>query len=77
MFVDDVVIIGGGSIDEWIHLQNILKILGEASGLEVSEKKYALIYLCKDQALKDSLIRLFPFKYESFDDGFKYLGGVV
>ena len=76
MFVDDVVIIGGGSIDEWIHLQNILKILCEASGLEVSEKKYSLIYLCKDQALKDSLISLFPFKYESFDDGFKYMGGV-
>ena len=63
LFVNDVIIIGGGSIDEWIHLQNILKIFSEASGLEVSENKSSLIYFCKDQALKDSLINLFPFKY--------------
>ena len=74
MFVDDVVIARGGSREEWIYLHNILKILCEALGLEVNEKKYSLIYFCKDQALKVSLLRLFPFKSEIFDDGFKYLG---
>ena len=74
MFVDDVVIVGGDFIEKWRYLHNIMKIFYDALGLEVSDKKYFFSCFCDDLSLKDFISRLFIYKEESTDNGFKYLG---
>ena len=61
LFVDDVLIIGDGSMVEWIFLQALLRSFCKPSGLNISARKYFLLYSCSDLGLKDSLLNLFPY----------------
>ena len=80
MFIDNVVIMGGGSIEEWSYLHNIVKNFCDASGLETSDKKYFIVCLYGDLSLKEFMFGIFPYKEEStykeesMDEGFKYMG---
>ena len=77
LFVDDVLIIGGSSLEEWKLLHSLLLCFCKASGLEVSPKKSFLLYSCMDATLKSSLLNLFPFNSGPIEEGFKYLGFVI
>ena len=77
IFFDDVLIIGGGSMEEWYFLQSLLLCFCKYFGLEVSAKKSFLLYSCLDAELKDSLLNLFPFNPGSIEEGFKYMGFII
>ena len=72
--IDDFIIVGGGSVLEWKHLQTLLLQYYIASGLDVSNSKSYLLYSCKEQSPIDSLLSLFPFKSGICEEGVKYLG---
>jgi hypothetical protein len=44
LFVDDVVILGFGSVEEWIELKQLLSVFFEASGMEVNFQKCCFLF---------------------------------
>jgi len=72
LFVDDVLLFGGNTMEEWLCFQDILVLFCSATGMEISSTKSTLIAL---GGIIDVRIRdIFPYPVTSLDDGFKYLG---
>lgn len=74
LFVDDILLFGKGSKEEWVHFHAILENFCDASGLAVNASKSSFLYQCDDPSLCDFLIDLFPYKLVHLDEGMWYLG---
>ena len=48
LFVDDVIIIGEGSIEEWKYMKYVVKMFCKAFDLEVGNNKSLLLHSCKE-----------------------------
>ena len=63
-------------MEEWSCFHSIISLLRTIFGMMVSADKYIFLYSSKveDQNLRDQIVALFPFKMNSIQNGFKYLG---
>ena len=73
LFVDDVIIIGEGSIEEWKYMKYVIQMFCKTFELELSSNKSILLHSCNKQSQVDSLLSLFPFNSGYIDDGLRYL----
>ena len=73
-FVDDVILIGAGTIDEWRAYKEALDLFCGVSGMVISPIKSSFLYQNVDSEFREELVGLFPFKMDPITVGFKYLG---
>jgi hypothetical protein len=74
LFVDDVLIFGKGSIEEWSVYKEILELFCSATGMMFSESKSSFMIVGLEANELTLIKQLLPFKFQLLDEGFKYLG---
>ena len=74
LFVDDVIMFGYGSFDEWVAFKVILDTFCEASGMQINMDKSCFLYNNLDDGLMNRIVGTLPFKFEHLTKGFNYLG---
>lgn len=72
LFVDDVLLFGGNTVEEWTCFRDILVLFCSATGMEISSTKSNLI--APGGIIDDGIRDIFPCSVTALDDGFKYLG---
>ena len=73
LVVDDVIIFGRGSLEEYETHLEIISLLCVASGMEVSTSKSCFLKNDVSYVLFAHVVTMFPFKVEYIDYGLKYL----
>ena len=74
LFVDDVILLGSGTLLEWIAFDVILSTFCKASGMSISVDKSCFLYNNVDVGILGDIGRVIPYKMEPIVIGFKYLG---
>ena len=76
-FVDDVILIGVGTIDEWSTYKGALDLFCRVSGMSVSSLKSSFLYQNVDFDIRGKIAELFPFRLDPLTVGFKYLAIIL
>jgi len=66
-FVDDVVIVGKGSLGDWIKLKLLLSLFCLALGIEVNYEKSCFLYNCIEEELLKQIVVLFDIRSRHLD----------
>lgn len=74
MFVDDVLLAGIDSLEDWRAYQGILDLFCKASGMKISLRKSCFYENYVDEEHLAAITSLMPFKCCKVVDGFTYLG---
>ena len=74
LFVDDVILLGTGTLHEWMAFEVILSTFCKASGMSISLEKSGFLYNNNDEETLLSIARVLPYKMETITIGFKHLG---
>ena len=74
MFVDDVILLGEGTLQEWAAFEVILDTFCKASGMLISMDKSVIIYNNIPNTELLTLTRMIPYKQLPLLSGFNYLG---
>ena len=72
--MDDVILIGVGTVEEWSAYKGALDLFCSASGMSVSSIKSSFLYQNVDTDIREKIAELFPFRMDPLTVGFKYLG---
>ena len=73
LFVDDVILLGTGTLTEWIAFEVILSTFCKASGMCISLDKSCFLYSNVDVDIRTDIAQELPYKMEPIIIGFKYL----
>jgi len=68
LFVDDVLLFGGVTLEEWTCFHEITTIFCLATGMEISNTKSSFITV--EGFVEPIILELFPIKVVQLDDGF-------
>ena len=74
LFVDDVLLFGVGTVEEWQHFKVLLHLFCSATGMQISEEKSSFLYNKIDDIARENVAVILPFKMDPLSVGFKYLG---
>ena len=74
LFVDDMILLGIGSLSEWMAFDVILSKFCKASGMCISIDKSCFLYNNVDIYIRSEISKALPYKMESITTGFMYLG---
>jgi hypothetical protein len=74
LFVDDILLMTSGTIEEWEEISRILKLFCNASGLQINSQKMTFFNYGVNPVLLDSLKLVFTFNIRELSEGFYYLG---
>jgi hypothetical protein len=74
LFVDDVVILGVGSVEEWLELKKLLTSFCLASGMEINCQKSCFLAHNMEEELLGRLEEIFEIPIKILDHVMKYLG---
>ena len=74
LFVDDVILLGTGSLSEWMAFDIILSKFCKASGMNISLDKSCFLYNNVDIDIRSKISKALPYKMEPITTGFMYLG---
>ena len=74
LFVDDVILLGIGTLSEWMAFEVILSTFCKASGMNISLEKSCFLYNNVEEDIILDIARVLPYKMEPITSGFKYLG---
>ena len=72
--MDDVILMGTGTLLEWVAFDVILETFYKASGMSISLDKSCFLYNNIDVSILMNIARVLPYQMESILTGFKYLG---
>lgn len=72
LFVDDVLLFGGNTVDEWQCFSELLALFCTATGMEISFSKSTLI--AHKGIIDQRICDIFPLPVSTLEEGFKYLG---
>ena len=72
--MDDVILIGVDTVEEWSAYKDALDVFCSASGMTVSIEKSSFLYQNVDADIRNKIVEFFPFKMDPLTVGFKYLG---
>ena len=73
LFVDDVILLGSGSLSEWMAFDVILSKFCKASGMCISIDKSCFLYNNVDVDIRTEISKALPYKMEATTTGFMYL----
>ena len=74
LFVDDVVLFGMGTLEEWMDFEVILDTFCSASGMCIRMEKLGFLFSELDLGVQNIIQCILPYKIEPIQNGFKYLG---
>ena len=74
LFVDDVILFGLGSFEEWMAFKVILYTFCEASSMHINMDKSCFLHNVLDANLLCRITGLLPYRFEHLNQGFNYLG---
>ena len=74
LFVDDVILFGLGSFEEWLAFKAILDIFCEASSMSINVNKSSFLHNDLKEDTLNGITDILPFKVEDIRKGFCYLG---
>jgi len=74
MFIDDVLIMGIASLEEWLCLKEILDSFCQASRLEINYHKSMFFFNNVEPEQLSAYEDLYDISFAHIDSGFKYLG---
>ena len=74
LFVDDVILLGTGTLIQWMYFEVILSTFCKASGMSISVEELGFLFNNIDEGTLLSIARVLPYKMEIITTGFKYLG---
>ena len=74
LFVDDVILMGTGTLQEWDAFDVILETFCKAFDMRISLEKSCFLYNNIDDASLMDIARVLPYQMEPVQTGFKYLG---
>lgn len=69
LFVDDVVLFGARSKDEWFHYRRILIVFCDASGWRINANKYSFACQCADDNIRSYISGSFPYVENGLEEG--------
>ena len=74
LFVDDVILFGSGTFEEWVAFKVILDTFCVASGMSINMDKSCFLFNNMEEGLLNRISSSLSFKYDHISQGFKYLG---
>ena len=74
LFVDDIVIFGSSSYNDWHKIISIFATFSQATGMVINFQKTVIIPIGMSQDLLEPILTLFPARVDSLEHGLKYLG---
>ena len=74
LFVDDVILLGTGTLQEWIAFDVILSTFCKASGMLISLDKSCFLHCNMDADILSDIARVLTYKMQPIAFSFKYLG---
>ena len=74
LFVDDVILFGLGTVEEWQNYKDILDTFCSTTGIEISVAKSSFLYNDINDTVRSRISSLLPFKMKPLTSRFKYLG---
>ena len=74
LFVDDVILLGTGTLTEWMAFDVILSKFCKASAMSINIDKSCFLYNNVDFDIRSEISKAFPYKMEPINTGFIYLG---
>ena len=74
LFVDDVILLGSGTLSEWMAFEVILSRFCEASGMCISVDKSCFLYNNVEVDIRTDIAKVLPYKTDTISAGFMYLG---
>ena len=74
LFVDDVIMFGSGTFEEWVAFKVILDTFCAASGMCINMDKSCFLFNNMEEGLLNRISCSLSFKYEHISTGFNYVG---
>ena len=74
LFVDDVIMFGIGTFEEWMAFKVILDIFCEASSMQINLDKSFILHNDLDVDILRKITGFLPYRFEYINKVFKYLG---
>ena len=74
LFIDDVILLGTGTLSEWMAFDVILDTFCKASRMCISIDKSCFLQNNVDMDIRTNITRALPYKMDPLTTGFKYLG---
>ena len=74
LFMDDVILLGTGTLLEWMAFDVILSTFYKASGMCISMEKSVFLFNNVDNDILLDISCFMPYKMDPLTTGFKYLG---
>ena len=74
LFMDDVILLGTGTLREWLAFDVILKTFCQASRMIISMEKSVFLFNNVDDEVLLNISRIMPYKMDPLTSRFKYLG---
>ena len=72
MSIDDFLLFGNGTIEEWNTFHDFIKVLSEASRIEFNIQKSSFLINAVEEKGMEHIKVVFPFKMEPANIRFKY-----
>ena len=73
IFVDDAILFGIGTVEEWQHYKEIMDTLCSAIGMEINATKSSFLFNDIDESVRHQIYNFMPIKMDPLTSGFKYL----
>ena len=74
LFVHDVILLGSGTLSDWMAFDVLLSSFCKASRMIISLDKSCFLYNNVEEDIRLDIARVLPYKMEHITSGFKYLG---
>ena len=74
LFVDDVILFGSGTFEEWVAFKVILDTFCAASGMSINMDKSCFLFNNMEEGLLNKISSSLSFNFDHISCGFKYLG---
>ena len=73
LFVDDVLLFGLGTLEEWQGYKEVLDLFCSATSMTISVEKSSFLFSDIEEGTREQILSLLPYSMEPITTGFKYL----
>ena len=74
LFVDDVILFGVGTFEDWYTFQIILDKFCDASGMKINLNKSVILHENIEEDMLHRIAGIMPYRFSHLNEGFTYLG---
>ena len=74
LFVDDVILMGSGTLQDWLAFEVLLDTFCKASGMRINSDKSCMLYHNFDDSCLNDFKAVLPYKMHTLQSGITYLG---